>query len=145
MRTFCKRALWGTLLTGGITLLGATVANAAEPPTDPDLLSSAVHSTGLFDDALTEQVGDTDPAGPTDPTDPTDPSDPSDPSDPTNPTDPGEGTTGGGSRAITGSATASADTELAATGGPGVFPVLLMGLLLLAAGVIARVSRRRSA
>ena len=39
MRTFYKRALWGTLLAGGITLLGATVANAAETTGDDGLLS----------------------------------------------------------------------------------------------------------
>ena len=30
MNTIVSRALWGTLLAGGITLLGATVAQAAE-------------------------------------------------------------------------------------------------------------------
>ena len=39
MRTFIKRALLGTLLAGGITLLGATVANAAETTGDDGLLS----------------------------------------------------------------------------------------------------------
>jgi hypothetical protein len=39
MRTFYKRALLGTLLAGGITLLGATVANAAETTGDDGLLS----------------------------------------------------------------------------------------------------------
>ena len=33
MRTFYKRALWGTLIAGGITLLGATAANAADNTT----------------------------------------------------------------------------------------------------------------
>ena len=60
MRTFYKRALLGTLLAGGITLLGATVANAAEPPTDPDLLSSVVADNGLVDslvgDAIVEPI-----------------------------------------------------------------------------------------
>ena len=39
MRTFIKRALLGTLLAGGITLLGATVANAAETTGEDGLLS----------------------------------------------------------------------------------------------------------
>ena len=41
MRTFCKRALWGTLLAGGITLLGATAATAAETTGDDGLLSGS--------------------------------------------------------------------------------------------------------
>jgi hypothetical protein len=56
MRTFYKRALWGTLLAGGITLLGATVANAAEPPTDPDPISSLVADNGLVDSAVGDAV-----------------------------------------------------------------------------------------
>ena len=39
MHTFIKRALVGTLLAGGITLLGATVANAAETSGEDGLLS----------------------------------------------------------------------------------------------------------
>ena len=39
MHTLIKRALWGTLLAGGITLLGATAANAAETSGDDGLLS----------------------------------------------------------------------------------------------------------
>ena len=39
MRTYLKRALWGTLLAGGITLLGATAANAADTSGDEGLLS----------------------------------------------------------------------------------------------------------
>ena len=39
MHTFIKRALVGTLLAGGITLLGATVANAAETTGEDGLLS----------------------------------------------------------------------------------------------------------
>ena len=39
MRTFIKRALWGTLIAGGVTLLGATAANAAETSGDDGLLS----------------------------------------------------------------------------------------------------------
>nr|WP_017203794.1 chaplin family protein [Microbacterium barkeri] len=39
MRTYLKRALWGTLIAGGITLLGATAANAAETSGDDGLLS----------------------------------------------------------------------------------------------------------
>ncbi|MCK2033193.1 chaplin family protein, partial [Microbacterium sp. KSW4-4] len=39
MRTYAKRVLWGTLIAGGITLLGATAANAAETSGDDGLLS----------------------------------------------------------------------------------------------------------
>ena len=39
MHTFIKRALVGTLLAGGITLLGATVANATETTGEDGLLS----------------------------------------------------------------------------------------------------------
>ena len=39
MNTNLKRALWGTLLAGGITLFGATVAQAAETTGDDGLLS----------------------------------------------------------------------------------------------------------
>ena len=39
MHTFIRRALIGTLLAGGITLLGATVANAAETTGEDGLLS----------------------------------------------------------------------------------------------------------
>ena len=39
MNTIVSRALWGTLLAGGITLLGATVAQAAETTGDDGLLS----------------------------------------------------------------------------------------------------------
>src|SRR5688572_29177551 len=39
MRTSIKRALLGTLLAGGFTLLGATVAQAAETTGDDGLLS----------------------------------------------------------------------------------------------------------
>ncbi len=39
MRTFAKRALLGTLLAGGITLLGSTVASAAETTGEDGLLS----------------------------------------------------------------------------------------------------------
>lgn len=39
MNTFVSRALWGTLLAGGITLLGATVAQAVETNGDDGLLS----------------------------------------------------------------------------------------------------------
>ncbi|WP_295105895.1 chaplin family protein, partial [uncultured Microbacterium sp.] len=39
MRTYIKRALWGTLLAGGITLLGATAANAADTSGEDGLLS----------------------------------------------------------------------------------------------------------
>ena len=41
MRTFYKRARLGTLIAGGITLLGATVANAAETTGDDGLLSGS--------------------------------------------------------------------------------------------------------
>ncbi len=39
MRTYAKRVLWGTLIAGGITLLGATAANAAETSGDDGFLS----------------------------------------------------------------------------------------------------------
>jgi LPXTG-motif cell wall-anchored protein len=39
MNTTVQRALWGTLLAGGITLFGATVANAAETTGDDGLLA----------------------------------------------------------------------------------------------------------
>ncbi len=39
MHTFIRRALIGTLLAGGVTLLGATVANAAETTGEDGLLS----------------------------------------------------------------------------------------------------------
>ena len=58
MRTFYKRALWGTLLAGGITLLGATVANAAEPPTDPGIVSSVVADDGLVDSLVGDGIVD---------------------------------------------------------------------------------------
>ncbi|HET6302031.1 MAG TPA: hypothetical protein VFF97_11120, partial [Microbacterium sp.] len=55
MHAFIKRALWGTLLAGGITLLGATAANAAEPPPEPGPVSSLLGDNGLVDSL----VGDT--------------------------------------------------------------------------------------
>ncbi|MET0859462.1 MAG: chaplin family protein, partial [Microbacterium sp.] len=39
MKTFLKRALWGTLIAGGVTLLGATAANAADTTGEDGLLS----------------------------------------------------------------------------------------------------------
>lgn len=39
MKTIVSRALWGTLIAGGITLLGATVAQAAETTGEDGLLS----------------------------------------------------------------------------------------------------------
>lgn len=39
MRTFAKRALWGVAIAGGITLLGATAANAAETDGEDGILS----------------------------------------------------------------------------------------------------------
>lgn len=39
MRTIIKHALWGTLLAGGVTLLGATAASAAETDGENGLLS----------------------------------------------------------------------------------------------------------
>ncbi|RKN66979.1 hypothetical protein D7252_04840 [Microbacterium sp. CGR2] len=39
MRTSVKRALWGTLIAGGITLFSATAANAAETSGDDGLLA----------------------------------------------------------------------------------------------------------
>ena len=39
MHTFVKRALWGALIAGGMTLIGATAANAAETGGDDGLLS----------------------------------------------------------------------------------------------------------
>ena len=42
MRTYLKRALWGTLLAGGITLLGATAANAADTSGEDGLLSGCL-------------------------------------------------------------------------------------------------------
>ncbi|MBO0980146.1 hypothetical protein IPV10_06180, partial [Microbacterium sp. SD291] len=47
MRTFIKRALWGTLLAGGITLLGATTANAADTSGDDGLLSGTQADTSI--------------------------------------------------------------------------------------------------
>jgi len=55
MHAFIKRALWGTLFAGGITLLGATAANAAEPPPEPGPVSSLLGDNGLVDSL----VGDT--------------------------------------------------------------------------------------
>ncbi|GAB6859679.1 hypothetical protein [Microbacterium xylanilyticum] len=46
MNRIVKRALWGTLIAGGITLAGATAANAAEaPPNGADCGCSVVSST----------------------------------------------------------------------------------------------------
>lgn len=39
MRNFAKRALWGVAIAGGITLLGATAANAAETDGEDSILS----------------------------------------------------------------------------------------------------------
>ncbi|AZC12739.1 chaplin family protein [Microbacterium sp. ABRD28] len=39
MHTFVKRALWGTVIAGGLTLFGATVASAAETTGEDGLLS----------------------------------------------------------------------------------------------------------
>ena len=47
MRTSLKRALWGTLIAGGITLFGATVANAAETTGDDGLLSGTQAETAI--------------------------------------------------------------------------------------------------
>src|SRR6478736_6749644 len=58
MRTFYKRALLGTLIAGGITLFGATVANAAETPADPGLLSSVVADNGPVDSLVGDGVVD---------------------------------------------------------------------------------------
>ena len=44
MRTFIKRALWGTLLAGGLTLAGASVAMAAEIDGDDTLTFSAARA-----------------------------------------------------------------------------------------------------
>ena len=48
MRTYLKRALWGTLLAGGITLLGATAANAADTSGEDGLLSGTQADTCLL-------------------------------------------------------------------------------------------------
>lgn len=58
MRTFYKRALLGTLIAGGITLLGATVANAAETPSDPNLLTSIVADNGPVDALVGDGIVD---------------------------------------------------------------------------------------
>mgnify|MGYP007088003851 CR=1 FL=1 len=47
MRTYLKRALWGTLLAGGITLLGATAANAADTSGEDGLLSGTQADTAI--------------------------------------------------------------------------------------------------
>ncbi len=47
MRTFIKRALWGALIAGGVTLLGATAANAAETTGDDGLLSGTQVETAI--------------------------------------------------------------------------------------------------
>lgn len=40
MRTFVKHALWGTLIAGGITLLGVSAANAADTTSGDDAIGS---------------------------------------------------------------------------------------------------------
>ena len=57
MRTFLTRALWGALLAGGITLLGATAANAAEQTTGEDGLLSGTQA--LLNVSLPLTIADT--------------------------------------------------------------------------------------
>ncbi|MDN3497514.1 hypothetical protein QL996_16355, partial [Planococcus sp. APC 4015] len=47
MNTFIKRALWGTLLAGGLTVLGATAANAADTSGEDGLLSGTQALIGV--------------------------------------------------------------------------------------------------
>lgn len=58
MHAFIKRALWGTLLAGGITLLGAAAADAAEPPPEPGPVSSLLGDDGPVDSLVGDTIVD---------------------------------------------------------------------------------------
>ncbi|WP_309127120.1 chaplin family protein, partial [Microbacterium sp.] len=65
MRTTVKHVLWGALIAGGISLLGATAANAAETGGDDSLLGGSqavVHITSpiSINDNAIAIVGDSD-------------------------------------------------------------------------------------
>ena len=75
MRTFVKHALWGALIAGGVSLLGATAANAAETNGDDGLLSGTQvvapitapvevsdNSLSLLGDSFADSSADADPA-----------------------------------------------------------------------------------
>ncbi len=58
MHAVIERALWGTLLAGGITLLGAAAADAAEPPPDPGPVSSLLADDGPVDSIVGDTIVD---------------------------------------------------------------------------------------
>ncbi|GAA1977016.1 hypothetical protein [Microbacterium pumilum] len=130
----------GGATSGDDSILGGTQVIA--PITAPSTVTG--NAIAIIGESITETV--VVPAVSTEPTEPTVPANPTDPTEPTVRDSTTDSVTAVGTDGtIVGAKASTTATQLAATGGPNALVALLMSVGLIAAGLTARVLRRRSA